>query len=67
LRDVLLIASDRNLKGAGRKGQDFISYLKAFLLAPVLRVEQNSKSCEILVIAECDSSIGLFRKEVLNV
>ena len=32
----------RNPKGAGRKGQDFLSYLKAFLLAPVLRVEQNS-------------------------
>ncbi len=37
-------ASDRNPKGAGRKGQDFISYLKAFLLAPVLRVEQNSEA-----------------------
>ena len=34
--------SGRNPKGAGRKGQDFLSYLKAFLLAPVLRVEQNS-------------------------
>lgn len=28
----------------GRRGQDFISYLKAFLLAPVLRVEQNSEA-----------------------
>ena len=37
-----VMAFDRNLKGAGRRGQDFISYLKAFLLAPVLRVEQNS-------------------------
>jgi len=27
-----------------RKRQDFISYLKAFLLAPVLRVEQNSEA-----------------------
>ncbi len=36
--------SSRNLKGAGRKGQDFISYLKAFELAPVLRVEQNSEA-----------------------
>ena len=35
---------NRNPKGAGRKGQDFISYLKAFLLAPVLRVEQNSEA-----------------------
>ncbi len=35
---------NRNQKGAGRKGQDFISYLKAFLLAPVLRVEQNSEA-----------------------
>jgi hypothetical protein len=34
----------RNPKGAGRKGQSFISYLKAFLLAPVLRVEQNSEA-----------------------
>jgi hypothetical protein len=30
LRDEL-IASDRNPKGAGRRGQDFISYLKAFV------------------------------------
>ena len=30
-----------NPKGAGRKGQDFISYLKVFELAPVIRVEQN--------------------------
>jgi hypothetical protein len=37
-------ATDRNSKGAGRKGQDFISYLKAFLLAPILRVEQNSEA-----------------------
>ena len=36
--------SNGNPKGAGRKGQDFISYLKAFLLAPVLRVEQNSEA-----------------------
>ena len=35
--------SNKNPKGAGRKGQDFISYLKAFELAPVLRVEQNSE------------------------
>jgi hypothetical protein len=35
---------NRNPKGAGRKGQNFISYLKAFLLAPVLRVEQNSEA-----------------------
>ena len=34
----------RNPKGAGRKGQSFISYLKVFLLAPVLRVEQNSEA-----------------------
>ncbi len=38
------VASDRNPNGAGRKGQDFISYLKAFLLAPVLRAEQNSEA-----------------------
>ncbi len=38
------VASDRNPKGAGRRGQDFISYLKAFLLAPVLRAEQNSEA-----------------------
>jgi len=31
-------------EGAGRKGQSFTSYLKAFLLAPVLRVEQNSEA-----------------------
>jgi hypothetical protein len=36
--------SSRNPKGAGRKGQSFISYLKAFLLATVLRVEQNSEA-----------------------
>lgn len=36
--------TDRNSKEAGRKGQDFISYLKAYLLAPVLRVEQNSEA-----------------------
>jgi len=36
--------TDRNSKEAGRKGQDFISYLKAHLLAPVLRVEQNSEA-----------------------
>ena len=36
--------SSGNPKGAGRKGQDFISYLKAFELAPVLRVEQNSEA-----------------------
>jgi len=39
-----VVESDRNPNGAGRKGQDFISYLKAFLLAPVLRVEQNSEA-----------------------
>jgi hypothetical protein len=44
MAETELIASDRNPKGAGRKGQDFISYLKAFLLAPVLRVEQNSEA-----------------------
>ncbi len=37
-------AFDRNPNGAGRKGQEFISYLKAYLLAPVLRVEQNSEA-----------------------
>jgi len=36
--------TNRNPKGAGRKGQDFISYLKAFELAPVIRVEQNSEA-----------------------
>ena len=35
---------NRNPKRAGRNGQEFISYLKAFLLAPVLRVEQNSEA-----------------------
>jgi len=35
---------NRNPNGSGRKGQDFISYLKAFLLAPVQRVEQNSEA-----------------------
>ena len=39
-----VIGMDRNPRRAGRKGQDFISYLKAFLLAPVLRVEQNSEA-----------------------
>lgn len=39
-----VVESYRNPNGAGRKGQDFISYLKAFLLAPVLRVEQNSEA-----------------------
>ena len=34
----------RNPKGAGRRGQDFLSYLKAFVLAPVLRVEQNCEA-----------------------
>ena len=38
------VASDRNPNGSGRRGQDFISYLKAFLLSPVLRVEQNSEA-----------------------
>ena len=36
--------SSGNPKGAGRKGQSFISYLKAFELAPVIRVEQNSEA-----------------------
>ena len=36
--------SNGNPKGAGRKGQDFLSYLKAFLLAPVLRAEQNCEA-----------------------
>ena len=40
--------SVRNPKGAGRKGQEFLSYLKAFVLAPVLRVEQN---CEAIAAA----------------
>ena len=44
MEEVEIISSDRNPKGAGRKGQSFISYLKAFLLAPVLRVEQNSEA-----------------------
>ena len=43
------VASDRNPKGAGRKGQDFISYLKAFLLAPVLRAEQNSEAIAAVI------------------
>ena len=38
------ISTNRNPKGAGRKGQDFISYLKAFELSPVIRVEQNSEA-----------------------
>jgi len=42
MAETEMAASDRNPNEAGRKGQDFISYLKAFLLAPVLRVEQNS-------------------------
>ena len=44
MAETEVAASDRNPKRAGRKGQDFLSYLKAFLLAPVLRVEQNSEA-----------------------
>ena len=44
MAETEVAATDRNPNGAGRKGQDFISYLKAFLLAPVLRVEQNSEA-----------------------
>ena len=44
MSETEVAVSDRNPYGAGRKGQDFISYLKAFLLAPVLRVEQNSEA-----------------------
>jgi len=44
MAETQVVASDRNPKGAGRNGQVFISYLKAFLLAPVLRVEQNSEA-----------------------
>ena len=33
-----------NLKGAGRKGQPFIAYLKAIELAPILQTEQNMKA-----------------------
>jgi len=44
MAETEVAASDRNPNGAGRSGQDFISYLKAFLLAPVLRVEQNSEA-----------------------
>ncbi len=32
-----------------RRGQDFISYLKAFLMAPVLRVEQNSEAIAAVI------------------
>ena len=44
MAETEVAASDRNPNGAGRRGQDFISYLKAFLLVPVLRVEQNSEA-----------------------
>ena len=44
MAETEVAATDRNPNGAGRKGQDFISYLKAFLLAPVLPVEQNSEA-----------------------
>lgn len=40
---------NRNPKGAGRNGQDFILYLKAFLLAPMLRVEQDSKAIDAAI------------------
>ena len=40
---------NRNPNGAGRNGQDFISYLKAFLLAPVLRAEQNSEAIAAVI------------------
>jgi hypothetical protein len=40
---------NRNPRGAGRRGQDFISYLKAFLLAPVLRAEQNSEAIAAVI------------------
>lgn len=44
IEETDVVTSSKNLKGAGRKGQDFISYVKAFELAPVLRVEQNSEA-----------------------
>jgi hypothetical protein len=44
IEETDVISNSRNSRGAGRKGQDFISYLKAFELAPVLRVEQNSEA-----------------------
>ncbi len=40
---------NRNPKGAGRNGQEFITYLKAFLLAPVLRAEQNSEAIAAVI------------------
>jgi hypothetical protein len=40
---------NRNPKRAGRNGQEFISYLKAFLLAPVLRAEQNSEAIAAVI------------------
>ena len=44
-----VICTNRNPRGAGRRGQDFISYLKAFLLAPVLRAEQNSEAIAAVI------------------
>ena len=44
MAETKVTGMNRNPNGAGRNGQDFISYLKAFQLAPVLRVEQNSES-----------------------
>jgi len=49
-----------NPRGAGRRGERFLSYVKAFLLAPVLHVKQNCAHISLalrtnpLFVAACD-------------
>ncbi len=49
MEEIEVTSSSRNSKGAGRKGQSFISYLKAFELAPVIRAEQNSEAIAAVI------------------
>ena len=48
MAETEVVTSDRNPNGAGRRGQDFISHLKAFLLASVYNVDSYIFGCPLL-------------------
>ena len=49
-----------NPKGAGRKGQPFIAYLKAIEFAPILHIEQNMEAIalHLRINSDCLSACG---------
>jgi hypothetical protein len=49
-----------NPKGAGRKGQPFIAYLRAIELAPILHIEQNMEAIALHLRISSDYLSGLW-------